>query len=82
MRWKESKDDTLYIGWPKIQKELESVGTVEDVQVAGFDQVSFIVNGVKVSFYAAPRKRIPSIFFKKMHFFHFYGRFWQKPHSF
>lgn len=39
--------------------------------MAGFDQVSFIVNGVKVSFYAAPRKRIPSIFFKKMHFFHF-----------
>ena len=61
MRWKESKDDTLDIGWPKIQKELETVGTVEDVQVAGFDQVLFIVDGVKVSFYAAPRKRIPSM---------------------
>jgi len=24
MRWKESKDDTLDIGWPKIQKELET----------------------------------------------------------
>ena len=75
MRWKESKDDTLDIGWPKIQKELESVGTVEDVQVAGFDQVSFIVNGVKVSFYAAPRKRIPSIFFKKCTFFIFMAVF-------
>ena len=34
MRWKENKDDTLDIGWPNIQKELETVGTVEDVQVA------------------------------------------------
>ena len=34
MRWKENKDDMLDIGWPKIQKELETVGTVEDVQVA------------------------------------------------
>ena len=61
MRWKESKDDTLDIGWPKIQKELETVGTIEDIQVAGFDQVLFIVDGVKVFFYAAPRKRIPSM---------------------
>lgn len=61
MRWKESKNDTLDIGWPKIQKELETVGTIEDIQVAGFDQVLFIVDGVKVSFYAATRKRIPSM---------------------
>ena len=61
MRWKEGKDDTLDIGWPKIQKELETVGIIEDVQVAGFDQVLFIVDGVKVSFYAAPRKRIASM---------------------
>lgn len=61
MRWKESKDDTLEVGWPQLQKELATVGTVEDVQVAGFDQVLFMVDGVKVSFYAAPRKRIPSM---------------------
>ena len=61
MRWKEGKDDALDIGWPKLQKELENVGTVEDVQVAGFDQVLFIVEGVKISFYAAPRKRIASM---------------------
>ena len=45
----------------EIQKELETVGIIEDVQVAGFDQVLFIVDGVKVSFYAAPRKRIASM---------------------
>lgn len=61
MRWKEDKDDTLDIGWPNIQRELETIGTVEDIQVAGFDQVLFIVDGVKVSFYAAPRRRIASM---------------------
>lgn len=59
MRWKQSKADTLDIGWPAIQRELETVGWVEDVQVAGFDQVLFVVDGVKISFYAAPRRRIP-----------------------
>ena len=61
MRWKEGKDDTLDIGWPEIQKELETVGSIDDVQVLGFDQVLFIVEGVKVSFYAAPRKRIATM---------------------
>ena len=61
MRWKEGKNDTLDIGWSNIQKELETVGPIEEVQVAGFDQVLFIVDGVKVSFYAAPRKRISSM---------------------
>ena len=61
MRWKEGKDDTLDIGWPKIQKELETVGNIDAIQVMGFDQVLFIVEGVKVSFYAAPRKRIATM---------------------
>lgn len=61
MRWQQGKDDTLDIGWPAIQRELETVGEVQDVQVAGFDQVLFIVEGVKISFYAAPRKWIPSM---------------------
>ena len=61
MRWQQGKSDTLDIGWPAIQRELETVGKIEDVQVAGFDQVLFIVDGVKISFYAAPRKRVPSL---------------------
>ena len=61
MRWKRGKDDTLDIGWPAIQRELETVGVVEDVQIAGFDQVLFVVDGVKISFYAAPRRRIPTM---------------------
>lgn len=61
MRWKQGKDDTLDIDWPEIQHELETIGEVQDVQIAGFDQVLFVVNGVKISFYAAPRKRIPTM---------------------
>ena len=61
MRWKQSKDDTLDIGWPNIQKQLATIGEIQSVDVAGFDQVTFIVSGVKVSFYAAPRKRISAM---------------------
>ena len=61
MRWKNSKDDTLDVNWPELQKELETTGQVQDVQVSGFDQVLFVVDGVKISFYAVPRKRIPTM---------------------
>lgn len=61
MRWQQGKSDTLDIGWPSIQRELETIGTIEDVQVAGFDQVLFVLDGVKISFYAAPRKRIATM---------------------
>jgi len=61
MRWQQGKNDTLDIGWPTIQHELATIGMVEDVQVAGFDQVLFVVDGVKISFYAAPRKRIATM---------------------
>lgn len=61
MRWQQGKDDKLDIGWPLIQRELETIGKVEDIQVAGFDQALFIVDGVKISFYAAPRKRIATM---------------------
>lgn len=61
MRWKSGKKDDLDIGWHKIKKELETIGKVENVDVLGFDQALFVVDGVKLSFYAAPRKRIPSM---------------------
>ena len=61
MRWKENKDDSLDVGWPALEKQLCSIGEVKDVNVLGFDQVIFNVDGVKISFYAAPRKKIPSM---------------------
>ncbi len=46
-RWKQGKDDTLDIGWPNIQRQLATVGEIQAVDVVGFDQVTFIVSGVK-----------------------------------
>lgn len=61
MRWKTGRNDDLDIGWAKIKKELETIGQVEQVDVLGFDHALFVVDGVKLSFYAAPRKRIPTM---------------------
>ena len=61
MRWKTDKNDRLEIDWPEIKKELETIGKIERVDVLGFDHVLFVVDGVKLSFYAAPRKRIPTM---------------------
>lgn len=60
-RWKTGKDDTLDIGWNNIQSQLATVGEIQHVDVFGFDQVTFMISDVKVSFYAAPRKRIPTM---------------------
>ena len=60
-RWKTGKDDTSDIGWNVIQSQLATVGEIQHVDVFGFDQVTFMISDVKVSFYAAPRKRIPTM---------------------
>ena len=61
MRWKADKNDRLEIDWPGIKRGLETIGKVENVDILGFDHALFIVDGVKLSFYAAPRKRFPAM---------------------
>lgn len=61
MKWKEHKNDTLDIGWPNIQRQLSTIGTISETDVAGLDQVAFVLEGVKISFYAAPRYPIPTM---------------------
>lgn len=61
MRWRQGKDDTLDVHWPELQQELETIGQIQNVQITSFDQALFIVDGVKISFYAAPRQRIPTM---------------------
>ena len=46
MRWKQGKNDTLEIGWPSIQHELEKTGKIQDIQVFGFDQVLFLAGRI------------------------------------
>lgn len=54
MSWRKSKNEKREVDWPLIKKELETVGTVEKCDILDLDHVEFIVDGVKVSFYANP----------------------------
>lgn len=57
MKWKTGSQDKPEVAWYKINKELESIGFVESVDVLDFDMVEFVFEGVKLSFYSAPRTR-------------------------
>lgn len=66
MKWLSKRGEKPSVDWPSIKKELESIGTVKSYEVGGFDFVSFNFEDVKLSFYAAPRKAIPSM--KRIHY--------------
>lgn len=59
MKWRTSKNEKMEVDWPRIKKELETVGTIEKMDLMDFDHVEFIVNGVKLSFYATSRYAPP-----------------------
>lgn len=54
MSWRKSRNEKREVDWPRIKKELESIGTVEKCDILDMDHVEFSVNGVKLSFYANP----------------------------
>lgn len=61
MRWKQSPKDKLEVGISNIKHELESIGKIDEMDIGDFNFVEFVIKGVKLSFYAAPRKKIPSM---------------------
>lgn len=61
MKWLTKRNEKPEADWPAIKKELESVGEIREYEVGSFDFVSFNFEGVKLSFYAAPRKAVPSM---------------------
>ncbi len=61
MCWKQSVRDKSEVPISAIKQELESVGRVDSMEIGSFSYVEFVVEGVKLSFYAAPRKQIPSM---------------------
>lgn len=61
MKWLTKRNEKPEVNWPSIKRELETIGTIKDYEVGGFDFVTFNFEGVKLSFYAAPRKVIPSM---------------------
>lgn len=64
MSWRKNKNDKREVDWHIIKKELHTVGNVEKCDILDLDHVEFIVDGVKISFYANPnysplKKEIP-----------------------
>ena len=54
MMWRKSKTEKPEINWPSIEKELiEKIGKIENFNMLGFDQVEFVVKGVKFSFFVS-----------------------------
>lgn len=44
------KTDRPTVNWPVIERQLQSIGVIETRDILGFDQVNFVVNGVRISF--------------------------------
>lgn len=53
------KSDKPTVDWPAIEKELETVGNIDSRNILGFDQVNFIVSGVKISFLTKQKNLSP-----------------------
>lgn len=54
MSWRKNRNEKREVDWPQIKKELETIGSVEKCDILDIDHVEFVVNGVKISFYANP----------------------------
>ena len=61
MKWLSKRGEKPDVNWPAIKRELESIGEIKAYEVGDFNLVSFNFEGVKLSFYAAPRKAIPTM---------------------
>jgi len=44
------KTDKPTVDWPTIERELETVGNIDSRDILDFNQVNFIVKGIKISF--------------------------------
>lgn len=57
MKWSTTIDEVPEVDWYGIQEELRGIGEVQHTNILGFDHAEFMVDGVKVSFYATTRHR-------------------------
>jgi len=59
-RWSTNiKKDKPTVDWPRIKKELETIGKIDKLDVLGFDHVNFVVNSVKISFLTKQKNLSP-----------------------
>ncbi len=54
MMWRISKEEKPEVDWPNIEQEIQDkIGPIEHRDILGFDQVMFVVKGVKISFFVS-----------------------------
>lgn len=54
MMWRISKTEKPEVNWNAIEKELrEKIGEIDSFNMLGFDQVEFVIKGVKFSFFVS-----------------------------
>lgn len=54
MMWRKSQTEKPEVDWSAIEKEIkEKIGEIENFNMLGFDQVEFLVKGVKFSFFVS-----------------------------
>lgn len=69
MRWKKHPDDRLEVDWPAIKKEFSTFAEVQNVDILDIDHIEMLVDGVKISFYAADKyapEMSPVVFLNNM----------------
>lgn len=59
-KWKKSRNDKEEVAWYAIEKELNKVGTVQSKDLIDFNQANFVLNDVKLSFYANNLSKQPA----------------------
>lgn len=55
MKWRINKEEKMEVAWFQIEKELETIGEIQQKDLLDIDHVEYIVSGVKFSFYACPK---------------------------
>jgi hypothetical protein len=53
------RTDKPKVDWPQIERELKTIGSLDSREILDFDQVNFIVSGVKISFLAKQENLSP-----------------------
>lgn len=54
MSWRTSRNEKREVDWPAISRELLSVGQIDKCDILDINHVEYVVDGVKISFYANP----------------------------
>jgi predicted nucleotidyltransferase component of viral defense system len=59
-KWsKNLRTDKPTVDWPQIERELKTIGSLDSRDIFDFDQVNFVVSGVKISFLAKKENLSP-----------------------